>query len=133
MKAGSKVSVLNLLVAAGVALAAAAYGAHRSEARALPAFQEPDGKALYLKNCRKCHGVKGVPSAEARRKYKEIETLADPELLAKVSDDSMVTVMTDGAGDDMKSFKKKLTPDEMLAVAKYVRTLAEAPASAPPQ
>ena len=126
MKAGFKVSMFSLVVGAGVALAAAAHGAHRADAGRVPGLQEPDGKALYLKNCRKCHGVKGVPSAEARRKYKDIESLADPAFLSKVSDDSMVTVLTNGVNKDMKSFKEKLTPDEMVAVAKFVRTL-EAP------
>ena len=69
--------------------------------------------------------MKGVPSEQARNKYEDIESLADPAFLSKVSDDSMVTVMTNGV-DDMKSFKDKLTPDEMMAIAKFVRTL-EAP------
>lgn len=125
MKAVPKVWIPTLLVATGVALAATTLGAPRPDARALREAQDPDGKALYLKNCRKCHGVKGVPSEQARKKYEDIESLADPAFLSKVSDDSMVTVMINGV-DDMKSFKDKLTPDEMMAIAKFVRTL-EAP------
>jgi mono/diheme cytochrome c family protein len=62
-----------------------------------------------------------------RKKYKDIKTLADPDLMSKISNDSMVAVLTNGTGEDMKSFKEKLTPTEMAAVATYVRTLSKAP------
>jgi mono/diheme cytochrome c family protein len=84
--------------------------------------QEADGKALYEENCRKCHGVRGTPPKAIKEKFPKVQTL-DDAFLAKVSDDSLVKVMTKGVGkaEDMKSFKDKLTPAEMAAVAKYVR------------
>jgi mono/diheme cytochrome c family protein len=127
MKARLKLSMLSLCVAVGLALGGAAHGALQPVTRGLGDPQEPDGKALYLNNCRKCHGATGEPSAQMRKKYKDIKTLADPDMMSKVSDDSMVAVMTNGSGKDMKSFKEKLTPTEMAAVAKYVRTLAKVP------
>jgi mono/diheme cytochrome c family protein len=84
--------------------------------------QAPDGKALYEENCRKCHGVRGVPPKAIKEKFPKVQLL-DDVFLAKVSDDSLVKVMTKGVGkaEDMKSFKDKMTPVEMAAVAKYVR------------
>jgi len=86
--------------------------------------QGPDGKALYEDNCRKCHGVRGVPPKAIKEKFPKVQTFNE-EFLAKVSDDSMVKVMVTGVGkaEDMKSFKDKLNPQEMAAVAKYVREI----------
>jgi mono/diheme cytochrome c family protein len=87
--------------------------------------QEPDGKELYEDNCRKCHGVRGVPPKAIKEKFPKVQTL-DEAFLAKVNDDSLIRVMKNGVGkaEDMKSFTGKLTPVEMAAVAKYVRSIA---------
>ena len=94
-------------------------------AKALASYalaQEPDGKALYEENCRKCHGVRGVPPKAIKEKFPKVQLL-DDVFLAKVNNDSLIKVMTKGVGkaEDMKSFKDKLTPAEMTAVAKYIR------------
>ncbi len=86
---------------------------------------ESDGKALYLKNCRQCHGATGVPSSQTVHKYPKIKTLSDAAFLAARSNDSIVAVLNKGVGRDMKSFKDKLTAEEMEAIAKYVRTLVK--------
>jgi mono/diheme cytochrome c family protein len=89
-----------------------------------PLGQGPDGKALYEENCRKCHGVRGVPPKAIKEKFPKVQTFTE-DFLAKVNDDSLVKVMTTGVGnaEDMKSFKDKLNPQEMAAVAKYVREI----------
>ena len=89
-----------------------------------PLPQGPDGKALYEDNFRKCHGVRGVPPKAIKEKFPKVQTFTE-EFLAKVNDDSLVKVMTTGVGkaEDMKSFKDKLNPQEMTAVAKYVREI----------
>lgn len=99
-----------------------AAGARRAHAQA------PDGKALYEENCRKCHGVRGTPPKTMKEKFPKIATF-DAEFITKRSDDSVVKVLMKGVGkaEDMKSFKDKLSPQEMAAVAKYVRELAEKP------
>jgi len=86
--------------------------------------QAPDGKTLYESNCRKCHGVRGVPPKTIKEKFPKVQTL-DAAFLEKVSDDSLVKVMKTGVGkaEDMKSFKDKLNADEMAAVAAYIREL----------
>lgn len=105
------------LVLAGLLLAASSSG------MATAAAQAPDGKTLYNSTCRKCHGVIGTPPKTMKAKYPKIATF-DEEFIAKRTDDSVVKVLMHGKGDDMKSFKDKLTPDDMVAVAKYVRELA---------
>ena len=94
----------------------------------LSARQDPDGKALYEENCRKCHGVIGTPPKTMKAKYPKIATF-DSVFFVKHSQDSIVTILTKGKNEDMKSFKDKMTPAEMAAVAKYVRQLASKPGS----
>ncbi|MGH7619847.1 MAG: c-type cytochrome [Gemmatimonadaceae bacterium] len=102
-----------------VLLIACTAGARRARAQA------PDGKAIYEENCRKCHGVRGTPPKTMKEKFPKIATF-DEAFAAKRTDDSVVKVLNKGVGkaEDMKSFKDKLSPDEMAAVAKYVRELA---------
>lgn len=92
--------------------------------------QAPDGKALYEENCRKCHGVRGVPPKAIKEKFPKVQML-DDVFLSKVNDDSLVKIMIKGVGkaEDMKSFKDKLTPAEMAAVAKYIREIGKAKGS----
>ncbi len=87
------------------------------------AAQAPDGQALYREHCKECHGAAGRPTKQALGKYKDIKAF-DAAFVAARSDDSVVAVLKRGVkdGKEMKSFKEKLTPEEMLAVAKYVRT-----------
>jgi len=118
-----KALMLSLAIAAGAALVAAPAAMRPAGHVAAASVQEPDGRALYLKNCRQCHGATGEPSAQSKHKYPKIKTLRDPAFLAARSDDSLVTVIKKGAGKDMKSLANKLTPEQMVAVAKYVRTL----------
>lgn len=111
----------NLIPLAIVAIAALVEAAPGAPAG--PTMQDPDGRRLYLKNCRQCHGATGVPSAETKRKYPKIKSLHDSAFVASLSDDSILVVMRKGAGKGMKSFSDRLTPTEMNAVVQYVRTL----------
>jgi mono/diheme cytochrome c family protein len=84
------------------------------------AAQAPDGKSIYTEECRTCHGVAGKPTQRAVSQYKGMPTF-DAAFFAKRSQDSIVTVLNHGAGKDMKSFKNKLSSEEIAAVAKYVK------------
>ena len=44
----------------------------------------------------------------------------DPAFFEHRTDDSVVTILTKGKGQDMKSFKDKLSHEQMEAVAKYI-------------
>ncbi|MBI4501579.1 MAG: cytochrome c [Gemmatimonadetes bacterium] len=90
--------------------------------------QGPDGKALYDKNCKTCHGAQGAPPAALAKKMK-IPTI-DAAYLAKVSDDSILKVMTNGS-KNMKPMKDKLTEPELAAIGKHVREVVGAGAAKP--
>jgi mono/diheme cytochrome c family protein len=124
-----KTLVFAACLAAGAAATAApahsfARPIHASPvASAAPTVQDVDGRLLYLKNCRTCHGATGQPSAENKEKYPKIKALNDASFLAGLSDDSLLTVLKKGKGKDMLSWTDKLSPADMAAVIKYVRTL----------
>jgi mono/diheme cytochrome c family protein len=110
----ARLLIAGVLVVAGGAVSQASAQAAR------------DAKTLYQENCKKCHGVLGTPPKTMKAKYEKIATF-DAAFIASRSDDSVVKILTKGKGEDMKSFKEKLTPEEMVAVAKYVRELASKP------
>ncbi|HSD30816.1 MAG TPA: c-type cytochrome [Gemmatimonadales bacterium] len=88
------------------------------------AAQAPDdGAALYKQHCRTCHGATGTPTQRMVGLYPTLKSFTDTSTLAGVSADSIVAILKKGMGKDMKSFSDKLTPDQMAAVARYVKTL----------
>jgi mono/diheme cytochrome c family protein len=99
-------------------------GASRAEAQA------PDGAALYKQNCRSCHGAQGVPTPRMATLYPKLKSLADSAYLASLSTDSIAVVTRDGIGD-MKPCKDKLSADQIAAVARFVKTLADTTARQP--
>ena len=118
-------TVAILLVTLSIVAVAGAREELRSSAVTVASIvrQEPDGRLLYLKNCRTCHGATGLPSDENKEKYPKIKALNDAVFLGKLSDDSILTVLKKGKGKDMKAWGEKLNPAEMVSVVKYVRTL----------
>ena len=85
--------------------------------------QAPDGKALYLEHCQKCHGALGTPPQAMKKKFPKIATF-DAKFVVSHTQDSVVKVLTRGKNEDMVSFKMKMNALEMAAVAKYVRELS---------
>jgi len=83
--------------------------------------QAPDGKALFEKNCRKCHGD-GRPSPAMKKLLPELPTW-DEAFFATRTDADIVAVLSNGKGKNMKPWKDTLSAEEMAAVAKYIRTL----------
>jgi len=96
---------------------------------ALPAAaitgQDDKGKALYLEHCKLCHGVSGTPPKMMVKRFAKIPDLSRPAFFSTRSDDSLMVVLQKGTGVSMKSFAEKLSTDEMRALVKYLRTLAE--------
>jgi mono/diheme cytochrome c family protein len=84
---------------------------------AAPAFST-DGAAVYKAKCAMCHGEDGV----AKKMAAPSRNLNDPKFQAEVSKEAIVTILTDGKGKK-KSMKDKLTPEEIAAVADYVKTM----------
>ncbi len=87
------------------------------------------GKDLYDANCKKCHGVLGTPPKALKAKFPKLAAF-DAAFIAKHSVDSIVTILTKGKGEDMKSLKGTLSPAEMKSVAEYVKELATRPRAA---
>ncbi len=111
-----------------LALAATTIGAAaRSHTHARP--QDDEARTLYQENCKKCHGVLGTPPQTMKKKFEKIPTF-DGAFVAAHSQDSIVKVLTKGKNEDMKSFKDKLTPAQIVAVAKYVVELGSRPHAA---
>lgn len=81
------------------------------------AAQNMSGKDLYKENCLRCHGLNGkgkgpdLTSAKKQAKWKD-------------SDEKIVRKITNGAFG-MPSFGKKLKPEQINAIAAYVRTLGK--------
>jgi mono/diheme cytochrome c family protein len=94
------------------------------------AAQQPDGQAVFRENCKSCHGINGVPPERERAKYKKLRTLGDSGFVARLSQDSIVKIVTNGIDKNMKSFKDKLSPEEIRAAAAYIKELAEKKQSA---
>ena len=88
---------------------------------AVAAQADPPGKAPYEENCRKCHGVRGVAPKTMQAKFPKIATFNE-EFFDKHTPDSIVVILMKGKGQDMKSFKDKLSTAQMVAVATYIRT-----------
>jgi mono/diheme cytochrome c family protein len=89
------------------------------------AAQQADGGTVYKQECKSCHGVNGAPPARAREQYQKIKTLGQDGFVSQLSVDSIVTILKNGIGKDMKSFSGKLNEVQMRAVAVYIKELAE--------
>ena len=87
--------------------------------------QEADGKQLYLKNCRRCHGVLGEPTKDAVREDDKIPRLSDAALYTKLTDKELFKSVKEGKGRNMKSFADKLSDKEIETVVQYIHTLVK--------
>ena len=83
-----------------------------------PSAQAADGKALYDAKCAMCHGKDGV----AKPMAKGSANLNDPKYQEAHTADQLVAVIEAGKGK-MPAYKDKLKPEEIKAVADYVKTL----------
>ena len=96
-----KRTVLAILVSASLALAAG------------------DGKAIYDKACKSCHGATGTANPAIAKMMKvEMKDLSSAEV-QKLSDDDMKKIITEGQGK-MKPVK---AVTDVAAVIAYVRSL----------
>lgn len=105
------------MLAAAIALAAPALGATQAKP---PAERIPPVKALYISTCQACHGPDGKPPVKEMgfvgRAWKT-RTIAE----------SAKTIREGVPGTAMLPFKGRLTEKDILALAKYVRSLDKKP------
>ena len=81
-----------------------------------------DGKALYEGKCKSCHAIDGKGSKAMQKN--NIPDLSNPDWQGKHDRAKIVAVVTDGIPDTkMSAFKAKLKPEEIEAIAVYVKTM----------
>lgn len=123
-----KAAILALSLSAamtGAVVVTAAHGAQLSRTGVSSSLAVSDGKTLYLKNCRQCHGATGQPSAQSKKKYAKIKDFTDPDFFKTRSDDSLRVAVEKGVGRDMKGFGAKLSKEDIGAVVEYMHVLAK--------
>ncbi len=89
-----------------------------------PADKAPaiDGKPLYDSKCKVCHGADGK-GTEAMKKNK-IPDMSDKGWQGKHAKAAVAKAISEGVdGTKMKAFKDKLKPEEIDAIAAYVKKL----------
>jgi len=100
----------------------AADASKKSTVKAGDAAAISEGKAIWGKDCKSCHGVKGLGDGTKAEKIdiscgdfssKEFQTLSDGEMFYK----------TKIGRKPMPSFKEKLSDSEIWAVVAYMRTM----------
>ena len=105
----SRVRTLGALVFAAIAaFAVAAYGTGDTE-------KHPS--ELFLKNCAKCHGDNGKADT-MRGKQLRARNFTDAEWQADVTNAQLIKSVTEGKGDDMPPWGKKLTPEQIESLVK---------------
>jgi mono/diheme cytochrome c family protein len=84
-----------------------------------PAAAEADGKALFEKNCMKCHGASGQADTASGKKMKVPVWDAEDRNVDTV-------VKTVRENKKHKTLSKKLSDEELQAIGAYVATLGGA-------
>jgi len=80
-------------------------------------------KDVWNAKCKSCHGEDGKGKTKMGAK-ENISDLTQADWQKNHSDEKIRAVITDGAKDTkMKGFKDKLTPEQIDALVKYIRTL----------
>jgi cytochrome c6 len=78
---------------------------------------QTSGRAIYMKNCARCHGSDGKGESELGK------SLDTPNLTQeRPSSGRTISIVKNGDGS-MPAFGKKLTAKQITAVANYVKTL----------
>ncbi len=85
----------------------------------LPVFAE-SGADVYASKCKMCHGADGTPPA-AMAKSMGIKDMKSDDV-QKMSEADIKMVVEKGKGK-MTGFAGKLTPDQIDAVSKYVKSM----------
>jgi mono/diheme cytochrome c family protein len=88
-----------------------------------PSGPQPDGAAIFQQRCAMCHGpdAKGRPNVGT-------PNFTDPAILGALSNSQIVEIITNGRpgtkATPMPAWKGKLTPEQITAVAAYLRSIS---------
>lgn len=75
----------------------------------------------YNKKCAVCHGKDGLGNTAKGKKVH----VKDVHENMKDSEEVMIKAVTDGKGEDMDSYKKEFTPEQIKALVDYYRSLGK--------
>jgi cytochrome c6 len=78
---------------------------------------------LWTQKCKSCHGPDGRAQTQMGKK-ESIVDLSQPAWQKAQTDEDIREVITEGSSRNkkMKSYKEKLTPEQIDSLVKYVRT-----------
>jgi len=79
-----------------------------------------DSAEIWSKSCASCHGKDGSGNTIMGKKS-GVENYQDASVQAKFTDAQAIEIIKNGK-EKMKSFKDKLTDDEIKALVAYIRT-----------
>jgi len=88
------------------------------------------GRALYAKNCRHCHGLRGKGDGPLAPKNPKPADLTDAHWDHGSSDGEIYTLILNGAPapmSEMKPMKGTLTPTQIWQVVNYIRSIGPPP------
>ncbi len=83
------------------------------------------GKRIYVKMCRNCHGVGGRGDGPLAKAIKNIGDFTSPDMLS-VSDQQIFDQITDGK-PPMPSYRKSISEEDRWHLVNYIRTFAPKP------
>lgn len=86
--------------------------------------QADDSKALYEKECQKCHGEDGKGQTKMGKKL-GAKDYTDPKVQDALKDDSAVKAIKEGLKQEDKTLMKPaegLTDDQINGLVAYIRT-----------
>jgi mono/diheme cytochrome c family protein len=85
-----------------------------------------DAKAIYEKDCAKCHGPDGKGDTKMGKKA-GAKDYTDAKVQAEMKDDQMAKAIKEGVKDGdttkMKAFGDSLSDEDIKALVAYVRSL----------
>jgi mono/diheme cytochrome c family protein len=93
------------------------------------------GRAVYAKNCRHCHGLRGKGDGALATKNPKPADLTDATWDHGSSDGELYTLILNGAPapmSEMKPMKGTLTPTQIWQVVNYLRSIGPPPSAKTP-
>jgi cbb3-type cytochrome c oxidase subunit III len=84
------------------------------------------GRTVYMQNCARCHGADGQSATEQGELY-DATKLADAAWWKSehIKDRRLINSITNGKKGGMPAYGKRLSKDDIAAVAAFVHTLKQ--------